>query len=67
MDKAIYEARESLGLHNAKDALKVLKPFKKVVNSTENKNLDLIQVFADAYLEDGQVEKAYSLLVKASL
>lgn len=65
MDKAIYEARESLGLHNAKDALKVLKPFKKVVNSTENKNLDLIQVFADAYLEDGQVEKAYSLLVKA--
>ncbi|CDO94002.1 unnamed protein product [Kluyveromyces dobzhanskii CBS 2104] len=65
MEKAIIDAREQLGVQNAKEALKTLKPFRKSLPNAGKEQLELIQVFADAYLENGQVEKAYSLIQKS--
>lgn len=58
MEKAIAEAREQLDLQNVKQALRILKPYKKSVATGGQDRLDLVQVFADAYLENGQVEKS---------
>lgn len=63
VNSCIKEAKKALSEHNVKDALKKLKPFKKSLKSTDN--VSLIQVFADAYLDDGQLEKAYPLLSRA--
>lgn len=65
MEKAIAEAREQLDLQNVKQALRILKPYKKSVATGGQDRLDLVQVFADAYLENGQVEKAYSLIERS--
>ncbi|SCV05334.1 LANO_0H05204g1_1 [Lachancea nothofagi CBS 11611] len=65
LEAAITTARSSLAENNAKDALKVLKPFKKSLKSTNSSNVELHQIFADIYLDDGQLDKAYPLLVRA--
>ncbi|QLL31946.1 hypothetical protein HG536_0C01130 [Torulaspora globosa] len=63
VDTCIREAKKALCEHNVKEALQKLKPFKKSLSSTDN--VSLIQAFADAYLDDGQLEKAYPLLSRA--
>ncbi|EDO19335.1 hypothetical protein Kpol_1036p81 [Vanderwaltozyma polyspora DSM 70294] len=60
--KTVVEAAKKLiGEGNSKEALKLLKPFKKNLKSND---LELIQVFADAYLDESNVEKAYPLLTR---
>ncbi|QLQ82354.1 hypothetical protein HG537_0H01150 [Torulaspora globosa] len=63
IESCIQEAKKALCEHDVKEALKRLKPLKKSLKSTDN--VSLIQVFADAYLDDGQLEKAYPLLSRA--
>lgn len=63
VETCIKEAKKALCEHNAKEALQKLKPFKKSLKNTDN--VRLIQTFADAYLDDGQLEKAYPLLSRA--
>lgn len=65
VELAIEQARRSLGIHDAKGALKILKPYKKSLKAKNANNVVLYQVFAEAYLEDGQLEKAYPLLTRA--
>lgn len=63
VETCIKEAKKALGEHDVREALRKLKPFKKILKSTTN--VPLIQVFADAYLDNGQLEKAYPLLARA--
>lgn len=65
IETIIRQAREALSENDAKKALRTLKPLKKSLNSTNASNVMLHQLFADAYLENGQLDKAYPLLVKA--
>ena len=65
IQQTINEARNALSENNSKKALKLLKPFKKSLKSENSSNLPLLQVFADSYLENGQLDKAYPLLVKS--
>lgn len=65
IEAGIRKAKEALHNQNAKEALRILKPFKKSLKSTNEVNVALLQTFADAYLEDGQLEKAYPLLTRA--
>lgn len=65
LNSAIEEARRSLEIHDSKAALKILKPFKKSLKDENESNVILYQVFAEAYLESGQIEKAYPLLYHA--
>ncbi|CCD26978.1 Acl4p NDAI_0J00860 [Naumovozyma dairenensis CBS 421] len=62
LQTAIEQAKEALSGNNAKKALKILKPFKKSLKSENSSNVILLETFADAYLENGQVDKAYPLL-----
>lgn len=65
LQEAIAVARNCLGENNAQEALKALKPYRKTLKAENSSNLELLQLFADAYLDDGQLEKSYPLLVKA--
>ena len=62
LQTAITQAKEALSGNNAKKALKILKPFKKSLKTENSSNPILLETFADAYLENGQVEKAYPIL-----
>ncbi|SCU94031.1 LADA_0G06128g1_1 [Lachancea dasiensis] len=62
---SISQAKKYLAENDAKEALKVLKPFKKSLKTSNPPNLELYQIFAESYLENGQVDKAYPLLVKS--
>lgn len=61
----VAQAKSFLEENNSKEALKALKPLKKSLKSSNSSNVELHQIFADAYLDDGQLEKAYPLLVRA--
>ncbi|CAL9737138.1 assembly chaperone of RPL4 [Monosporozyma servazzii] len=61
----IAEARTALSENNPSKALKVLKPLKKSLKTENSSNLPLLQVFADSYLENGQLDKTYPLLVQS--
>lgn len=63
IEKVIGEARAALSENDTQKALKLLKPFKKGLQNENKINLPLQQLFADVYLEDGQVDKAYPILV----
>lgn len=65
LDIAINQAKSALAVNNAKEALKILKPYKKSLKTTNSSNVILHQVYADIYLEHGQLEKAYPLLIRA--
>lgn len=65
LESALEQTRRFLSIHDAKGALKVLKPYKKSLKSKNANNVILHQLFAEAYLEDGQLEKAYPLLTRA--
>lgn len=65
IEACIERAREALHEQNAKEALRILKPFKKSLKTKNGSNVLLLQTFANAYLEDGQLEKAYPLLSRA--
>lgn len=64
LDSAITSARIALSENDAKKALKLLKPFKKSLKDENSSNIVLKQLFAESYLENGQVEKAYPMLVE---
>lgn len=65
IESCIERAKGALEEQNAKEALRILKPFKKSLKSSKESNVQLLQTFASAYLEDGQLEKAYPLLSRA--
>ena len=65
VEDIIKLAREALAENNAKEALKILKPLKKSLKSTNANNLQLIEAFIEIYLENGGVENAYPLLVRS--
>ncbi|CAI4058339.1 Acl4p SKDI_04G3820 [Saccharomyces kudriavzevii IFO 1802] len=65
LESSIKQAKEALAENNAKKALKILKPFKSSLRKTNADNVILNEVFADAYLDNGQVEKAYPFLERA--
>ena len=65
IQQIIHEARHALSENNSKKALKLLKPYKKSLKEENSSNLPLLQIFADSYLENGQLDKAYPLLVKS--
>lgn len=58
LDTAINQAKSALAVNNAKEALKILKPYKKSLKTTNSSNVILHQVYANIYLEHGQLEKA---------
>ncbi|QLG70889.1 hypothetical protein HG535_0A08350 [Zygotorulaspora mrakii] len=61
----IKQARNALAENDPKKALKILKPLKKILNSSSAPDVHLLQIFADVYLENGQLQNAYPLLEKA--
>lgn len=63
MEATIKQARDALGQSDTKKALKLLKPFEKELE--QNPNVQLHQVLAEVYLEDGQLDQAYPHLVKS--
>ncbi|CAB4255671.1 similar to Saccharomyces cerevisiae YDR161W Putative protein of unknown function [Maudiozyma barnettii] len=63
LEETLKNVRVALSENDAKRALKLLKPFKKSLTSENSNNLNLKQVYAEAYLENGQLEKAYPILV----
>lgn len=65
LEATIRQAKEALAENNAKKALKILKPFKSSLKKENASNVILNEVFADAYLDNGQVEKAYPILARA--
>ncbi|EJS42329.1 YDR161W [Saccharomyces arboricola H-6] len=65
LETTIKQAKEALTENNAKKALKILRPFKSSLKKENANNVILNEVFADAYLDNGQVEKAYPILVRA--
>ncbi|SCV00702.1 LAME_0G11452g1_1 [Lachancea meyersii CBS 8951] len=65
LNDQIEEAKRLLGENNADGALRVLKPYRKSLKSTNSSHIELHQAFVEAYLENGQLERAYPLLVKA--
>ncbi|AET39296.1 Acl4p Ecym_4229 [Eremothecium cymbalariae DBVPG len=65
LDGAIKLAISALSVNDSKEALKILKPFEKSLKTDNSENVQLFQVYADAYLENGQLDQAYPLLVKA--
>ncbi|CAI4038037.1 hypothetical protein SMKI_04G3760 [Saccharomyces mikatae IFO 1815] len=65
LEVSIKQAKEALDENNAKKALKILKPFKSSLKKENADNVILNEVFADAYLDNGQVEKAYPILARA--
>lgn len=65
MEQTIQNAKLALSENDAKKALKILKPFKKSLKDENANNLELLQIFIDSYLENGQVDKAYPLLVRS--
>ncbi|SCW04169.1 LAFE_0H07602g1_1 [Lachancea fermentati] len=65
LESAISRAREALASSKHKEALNILKPYKKSLKNVNSSNVPLHQIYADIYLENGQLEKAYPLLVHA--
>lgn len=65
MEAVIVQAKEALGENDCKKALKLLKLYKSQVDNGSCSDPELYKVFADAYLEDGQLDKAYPCLVKS--
>ncbi|AMD18991.1 HBR090Wp [Eremothecium sinecaudum] len=65
LEDVIRQARSFISMNDFKQALKVLKPYKKFLQNENANNIPLLEVYADIYLEDGKIEKAYSLLIKA--
>ncbi|SCV04583.1 LAMI_0H17304g1_1 [Lachancea mirantina] len=65
LENAITEAKCLLAENNVQEALRRLKPFRKSLKAENSKNVALQQVFAEAYLEAGKVDKAYPLLTQA--
>lgn len=65
LNSVIEQARRSLETHDSKAALKILKPYKKSLKNENASNVILYQIFAEAYLENGQLDKAYPLLYHA--
>lgn len=63
MELAIKQAREALGESDTKKALNLLTKFEKTLE--ENPSVQLHQLLAEVYLEDGQLDKAYPHLVKS--
>lgn len=61
----VNEAQSALTENNPKKALKLLKPLKKSLKAENSTNIPLLQVFAESYLENGQLDKAYPLLVQS--
>lgn len=57
----VLETRKLLGLSQAKEALKLLKQHKSQYGS----NVEFLQIFGEAYLENGKVDKAYEFLEKS--
>ncbi|CAI6796669.1 AIF_HP2_G0052210.mRNA.1.CDS.1 [Saccharomyces cerevisiae] len=58
LEATIRQAKEALAENNAKKALQILKPFKSSLKKKNANNVILNEVFADAYLDNGQVEKS---------
>ncbi|KOH01003.1 Acl4p DI49_0349 [Saccharomyces eubayanus] len=65
LEATIKQAKEALAENNAKKALKILKPFKSSLKKENANNVILNEVYAEAYLDNGQVEKAYPILARA--
>lgn len=65
MEDIIQNAQLALSQNDAKKALKILKPLKKSLKGENENNLELLQIFIDSYLENGQVDKAFPLLVRS--
>lgn len=61
----LLQARSALTENDSKKALKILKPLKKTLQAENSGNLELKETYAEAYLEHGELEKAYPLLVQA--
>ncbi|KAL3231620.1 hypothetical protein RNJ44_00155 [Nakaseomyces bracarensis] len=64
MEVAIKQAREALAENDSKKAISFLRPYEKELEG-QNPNVQLLQAFADVYLEDGQLDKAYPHLVRS--
>lgn len=64
LETTVTNARVALSENDAKKALKLLKPFKKSLQKENSGNVVLKQLFAECYLENGQLEKAYPILVE---
>ncbi|CAI4055519.1 hypothetical protein N7582_000360 [Saccharomyces uvarum] len=64
LESTIKQAKEALVENNAKKALKLLKPFKSSLKKENANSVILHEVFAEAYLDNGQVEKAYPILAR---
>lgn len=65
LEGTITQAKEALSENNPRKALKILKPFKSSLKNENADNVILNELFADAYLDNGQVEKAYPILARA--
>ncbi|AAS54321.1 AGL170Wp [Eremothecium gossypii ATCC 10895] len=65
MEDAIRQARDALSVNDPKSALKILKPYKKLLRKEETEVVGLLEAYSDAYMEDGQLDKAYPLLEQA--
>lgn len=63
-EEVIKNARNALNENDAKKALKLLKPYKKSLKHENSSNINLKQIYAEAYLENSQLEKAYPILIE---
>ncbi|SCU89613.1 LAFA_0E19460g1_1 [Lachancea sp. 'fantastica'] len=64
LDDAIKQAKQFVSQNNADAALRVLKPFRKSLKGANSSHIELHQAFVETYLEKGELEKAYPLLVR---
>ncbi|CEP61409.1 Acl4p LALA0_S03e02212g [Lachancea lanzarotensis] len=65
LNEAITQAKQLVLQNNADAALRVLKPFRKSMKGANSSHIGLHQAFVETYLEKGELEKAYPLLVKS--
>lgn len=65
IDIDISRAEEALLMNNPEGALSILSSYKKSLKTTNVDHLSLNQIFANIYLETGDLEKAYPLLLKS--
>lgn len=61
-EETLKNVRIALTENDAKRALTLLRPFKKSLNGENSNNLIFKQTYAEAYLENGQLERAYPIL-----
>ncbi|KAG0664191.1 hypothetical protein C6P45_000676 [Maudiozyma exigua] len=62
LEETLKNVRIALTENDTKRALTLLRPFKKSLNGENSNNLIFKQTYAEAYLENGQLERAYPIL-----